>query len=584
EQVVVPANLIPEGAEEITPGMLPLVDLDEAEVARVVARIPGGAANIADVYPLAPLQEGIFFHHLMADQHSTDVYAMPMVLGFDSRERLDAFLAALQQVVDRHDIYRTAIVWEGLREPVQVVARHAELPVRQVVLDAHGSAAVDQLIAAGGGSMDLGRAPLIEVYTAADPGGDRLLALLKIHHLVQDHTTQEVLLGELRAILSGDGDALPEPLPFRTFVAQARLGAEGGEHERYFAGLLGDVEETTAPYGLVDVRGDGTGAEQARLAVDDDLAVRVRELTRARGVSPATVFHLAWARVLATVSGRDDVVFGTVLFGRMNAGAGSDRVPGLFINTLPVRVRVGSATVDEALDGLRHQLAELLVHEHAPLAVAQRASGVPGGSPLFTSVFNYRYSQGATRRPETGNEGGLEGIEQLYLWDRSNYPLNVSVGDMGSGFVLTVHAVAPAEAGRVCDLLHTALAGVVSALEGEPGTRLSAVGVLGARERALVVEEWAGTAVELPGGLVPDLFEAQVVRVPGAVAVSCDGVEVSFAELDARANRLAHYLVAQGVGAESLVGLCLPRGVEMVVAVLAVWKAGAGYLPVDPEY
>ncbi|MFB7620967.1 amino acid adenylation domain-containing protein, partial [Kitasatospora sp. NPDC056181] len=268
----------------------------------------------------------------------------------------------------------------------------------------------------------------------------------------------------------------------------------------------------------------------------------------------------------------------------MNAGAGSDRVPGLFINTLPVRVRVGSATVDEALDGLRHQLAELLVHEHAPLAVAQRASGVPGGSPLFTSVFNYRYSQGATRRPETGNEGGLEGIEQLYLWDRSNYPLNVSVGDMGSGFVLTVHAVAPAEAGRVCDLLHTALAGVVSALEEAPDTRLSAVGVLGARERALVVEEWNATAVELPGGLVPALFEAQVARVPGAVAVSCDGVEVSFAELDARANRLARYLVAQGVGAESLVGLCLPRGVEMVVAVLAVWKAGAGYLPVDPEY
>ncbi|MFB7620915.1 amino acid adenylation domain-containing protein, partial [Kitasatospora sp. NPDC056181] len=535
ERVAVPPNLIPEGAHEITPGMLPLVDLDETEVARLVARIPGGAANIADLYPLAPLQEGILFHHLMADQHSTDVYAKPMVLGFDSRERLDAFLAALQQVVDRHDVYRTAIVWEDLREPVQVVTRRAELPVEQVELNPQEPDLVGQLVAAGGGGIDLTAAPLIRVLTAAGEVAGEWLALVRIHHLVQDHTTIDVVLGELRAILSGNGDALPEPLPFRSFVAQARLGVSQEEHERYFAGLLGDVEETTAPFGLVDVRGDGTDSEQAQLTLDGELSSRLRELARSRGVSPATVFHLAWARVLATVSGRDDVVFGTVLFGRMDSGAGSDRVPGLFLNTLPVRVRVGSATVDEALDGLRHQLAELLVHEHAPLAVAQRASAMPGSSPLFSSVFNYRYNRSAVGGPDQDGGTGLEGVRVLYLWDRSNYPLNVSVGDRGTGFEVTVHAAAPADPARVGVLLQTALANLLSALEEAPDTRLSAVGVLGARERALVVEEWAGTAVELPGGLVPGLFEAQVARVPGAVAVSCDGVEVSFAELDARA-------------------------------------------------
>ncbi|MFH8447564.1 amino acid adenylation domain-containing protein, partial [Streptomyces sp. NPDC018026] len=585
--VEVPPNLIPEGATEIAPRMLPLVDLDEAEIARVVATVPGGAANIADIYPLAPLQEGLFFHHLMADRDSdvADVYAVPVRLGFDSRERLNAFLDALQQVVDRHDIYRTAIVWEGLREPVQVVARRVSLPVHEVVLDPRGGEAVEQLMNVGESWMNLGRAPLMRVHVAAEPGGDGWLAVLRIHHLMQDHTTLDVLLGELRAILSGQADALPEPLPFRDFVAHARLGTRPGEHERYFSGLLGDVTETTAPYGLLDVHGDGRGVRHTRLPVNHELAARVREVARSRGVSAATVFHLAWARVVAAVSGRDDVVFGTVLFGRMNAGAGSDRVPGLFINTLPVRVRVGEAGAAEALTGLRDQLAELLVHEHASLALAQSASGVSGGSPLFTSIFNYRHS-GAT----DGEPGaGLAGVTMLSSRDGSgdltNYPVSVAIDDAGTGFDLVVDTVASVAPEQVCTLLHTCLGNLVAALEDAPESRLGAVGVLDAAQSEQVLSEWNDTGVGFGVGVtVPGLVGVRAVVDPSAVAVVAGGVSVSYGELEVRANRLAHYLVGLGVGPESVVGLCLPRGVDMVVAVLGVWRAGAAYVPLDVSY
>ncbi|MER6085764.1 amino acid adenylation domain-containing protein, partial [Streptomyces sp. NPDC001833] len=580
-----PPNRIPDGATVITPDMLPLVDLTEEEIARITARVEGGAARIADVYPLAPLQEGLFFHHLMADPRGTDVYALPMVLGFDSRDRLDAFLGALQLIVDRHDVYRTAIVWEGLPEPVQVVLRHAVLPVTHVELDPRGAAPEEQLLAAGGTWMDLGRAPLLDVHTAVDPDSGRPLALVRVHHLVQDHTTRDVLLGELRAILSGQTGALPEPLPFRTFVAQARLGVPRAEHEAHFAALLGDVEETTAPYGLLDVHGDGSTVRRARLDVNGEVARDIGESARQLGVSPATLFHLAWARVLAAVSDRDDVVFGTVLFGRMNAGTGSDRVPGLFINTLPVRVHAGATGVQTALRDLRGQLAALLTHEHAPLTLAQRASRVPGDSPLFTSIFNYRHGQAV---PRASADGILEGISELTpagrIEDRTTYPITVSVDDSGDRFRLTVDAVAPADPAQLCGMLETAVAALGTALRATPDTPLGAVAVLGDAARHRMLAAWNEPAAATPDATLRDLFEQQVARTPDAVAVVSDGHEVSYAELDARAERLARRLTARGVGAETPVAIGMERGVDLVVALLGVVKAGGVYVPLDPAY
>ncbi|MFF1918635.1 amino acid adenylation domain-containing protein, partial [Streptomyces sp. NPDC058239] len=587
ESIVVPPNAIPEGAQSIGPDMLPLVDLTVEEIERVVATVDGGAANVADVYPLAPLQEGLLFHHLLADG-GEDAYVMPTMLEFDSHERLDAFADALRQVVQRHDILRTAIVWDGLREPVQVVWRHAQLPVVETELDPSGADPVEQLLAVGGLSMSLDRAPLLGLHAAAVAEG-RWLLLIRVHHMLQDHTGLELLLGEVEAFLAGRGAELPEPLPFRTFVAQARGGVERVAHERYFADLLGDVDEPTAAYGVEDVRGVGADASRAVAELEAGLAGRLREVARRVGVSPATVMHVAWARVLAAVSGRDDVVFGTVLFGRMNAGAGADRVPGPFINTLPVRARLGDDTgVLAAVRAMRGQLAELLEHEHAPLALAQQASGVPGDTPLFTSLFNYRHGASPSPHRVAGGDEGTQGFRTLLARERTNYPLSVAVNDGGTALGLAVDAVGPIDPQAVARLVATATENLVVALEGvldgDPDVSLAAVDVLGEVERRRVVSEWNDTVVEVPAVCVPELFGVWVGRMPDAVAVVADGVEVSYGELDVRANRLAHHLIGLGVGPESVVGLCLGRGVDMVVGILAVWKAGGAYVPLDPEY
>ncbi|MFF7459294.1 amino acid adenylation domain-containing protein [Kitasatospora sp. NPDC008115] len=581
EPIAVPANLIPAGATAITPAMLPLVELTDTEIATIAAAVPGGAANIADVYPLAPLQEGIFFHHLARAEGEADPYMSWAVLEFDTRARLDGFLAGLQRVVDRHDIYRTAIAWEGLREPVQVVLREAALPVQDLTLDPAGAEPAEQLLTAAGRWMALGRAPLMGVHTAPKPDGDGHLALLRIHHLVRDRTSMDVLLGEVRAFLADRVDELPEPLPFRDFVAQARLGVSREEHQRHFAGLLGDVTETTAPFGQLDVRRVGTDLGRAQAEVDDRLAERVRELARTLGVSPAAVFHLAWARALAALSGRDDVVFGTVLLGRMNAGAGADRVPGPFLNTLPVRVRLDGTTVDDALTALRRQLAGLLEHEHAPLAVAQAASGVPGGRPLFTSIFNYRHGQ-------TVHESGidLDGIGVLVSREYTNYPLNVSVSDSGTGFVINVSALAPADPDRVHALLTTGLANLVEALTDAPRTPLAAIEVLDDTQRALLLQEWsgAGAVPAATPATAPELFRRQAAATPEATALVDGGERHSYRALDDWSDRFAGHLNRLGVGPESVVALHLPRGLRMTAAILGVWKSGAAYLPIDPGY
>ncbi|HEX2092848.1 MAG TPA: condensation domain-containing protein, partial [Longimicrobiaceae bacterium] len=234
----------------IRPEMLTLVELNQAEIERIVAAVPGGARNVQDVYPLAPLQEGIFFHHLLATEG--DPYLQGSLSRFDGRASLDAYLGAMQAVIDRHDVLRTAVVWEGLPEPVQVVWREARLGVEEVELDPTGGDAATRLWARFGPRshrLDVRRAPMMRVHFARDGEGDGWVMLWQQHHLIGDHVSSDVFREEIRAHLRGRADELPAPLPFRNYVAQARLGVSRAEHEAYFRELLGDVDEPTAPFG-----------------------------------------------------------------------------------------------------------------------------------------------------------------------------------------------------------------------------------------------------------------------------------------------------------------------------------------------
>jgi amino acid adenylation domain-containing protein len=269
----------------------------------------------------------------------------------------------------------------------------------------------------------------------------------------------------------------------------------------------------------------------------------------------------------------------------MQAGEGAERVAGLFINTLPVRLVIGEEGVEAGVRRTHALLAELLDHEHASLALAQRCSAVPAPTPLFSALLNYRYSQGnaTTSWPEALQ--ACEGIQVLGDEARSNYPLTLSVDDLGEEFRLSAQVQPSIKAIRVCQFMHTALEELIDALENAPERAVSSLDVLPAAERHQMLVEWNDTGADYRRDkCIHELVAQQVAKTPEAIALVFEDEQLTYAELDCRANQLAHYLQRLGVGPEVVVGLCAERSLEMVVGLLGILKAGGAYLPLDPSY
>ena len=534
-------------AYRITPDMLALVNLDQPAIDRIVAAVPGGAANVQDIYPLAPLQAGILYQHRAVQ--GDDAYVLQAQFAFDSRARLEAFASALQAVIQRHDILRSSLHWDGLEEPVQVVWRHARLSVESGPLPPR---------------LDLGQAPLMRLVYAEQ--SQRVVATLLFHHLVMDHVALDILQHEMQAFLLGTQDTLAAPVPYRNYVAQTRLGAE--DHETFFREMLGEVDEPT------EVPNLGT-EENVRVGLDLSLSRRLRCQARQAGVSAASVMHLAWAHVLGKVCAREQVVFGTVMLGRLQGGEGAERAMGVFINTLPLRVDLGEHSVLTALRTTHGRLTQLLSHEHAPLALAQRCSGVPVATPLFSVLFNYRHSA-----PQAGGVAeAWQGIELFKAEEHTHYGVAVSVDDLGEGFSLTVMGQG---ARRLCDYLEIALAQVVQALEGHRDIAINRLPILPQSERQQVLEHFNATARTFAREhTVQRLFEAQAMARPDAVALVHNERRVSYGELNTRANRLAHHLLGLGVRPGDHLAILLPRSLELLVSQLAILKCAAAYVPLD---
>ncbi|XP_031637833.1 uncharacterized protein LOC116350232, partial [Contarinia nasturtii] len=513
-----------------------------------------------------------------------DPYLIVSRLKFQDRMTLQNYASALKQVVERHDILRTVFIWEGLSEPAQVILRRVPSLLTEVTLDATDGPVLEQLwnrFNPRHYRIDLKQAPLLHLIAAPTSKGE-WVALQLMHHIIYDNVTTQRMYAEVKVITDGQGEQLPTPTPFRHVVAQSRMSVSQSVHTKFFEEMLGDIETPTFPFGLSDVHGECVDVDIAHLKLPQELNAQLRAHARHLQVSLASLCHLAWAQVVSCTSGSETVVFGTALLGRLQSGERNDSAMGLLINTLPFRLDIDETTVTTAVQKTHARLSALLAHEDASLALAQRCSCVPVAVPLFSALLNCRHK----RQTNKGTFNTfISGMTVLAGEVRTNYPLTMVVDDDDNSLHLTARVMMPISATRICAYMQQTLISLADSLTLTPQKPVSTLTVIPQEEREMLLHSWNQTTVNYtPVRCIHQLFEVQVESDGQAIAVECDGKTLTYAELNIQSNRLAHYLIAEGVKLEDRIAICVERSTKLLVAILGILKAGGAYVPLDPAY
>ncbi|WP_460207482.1 amino acid adenylation domain-containing protein [Scytonema sp. NUACC21] len=579
-----------------TPSDFPLAKLNEQKLSKLptlIDKTDGSSTkikNVEDIYSLSPMQEGMLFHTLYAS--NSGVYFEHLNCTLKGNLNVLAFQKAWQQVVERHPVLRTAFIWEGLDEPLQVVRQHISLPWEQH--DWRSLSPVEQqeqleafLQADRERGFDLSQAPLMRL-TLIQLASDAYQFIWSHHHLLLDGWSLPLVLKDVFAFYQAF--SLKQDLyhkhsrPYRDYIAWLQQ-QDLTQAEAFWRHTL---KGFTAPTPLgIDRALDSTSSleephSEQLLQLSIAVTSELQSFARQHQLTLNTLIQGAWALLLSRYSSQEDVVFGATFSGRPAALAEVESMVGLFINTLPVRVMVSPTTeLLSWLGQLQAQLLELRSYEYSPLVQVQGWSDVPRGLPLFESIVVFEnYPVDASLR----EEGGSLEIRNVGAVEQTNYPLTLAAAP---GKQLSLHLSYDCRRfdattiTRMLGHLETLLCGIVT----NPEQRLSDLPILTPAERLTLLEEWNCTEVDYPKDLcIHQLFEATVQRTPDAVAIVFEDQILSYCELNRRANQLAHYLRCQGVGPDVLVGICVERSVEMVVGLLGILKAGGAYVPLDPAY
>jgi amino acid adenylation domain-containing protein len=543
--------------------------------------------------PLSPMQQGILFHDVSAPQ--SRLYIEQTVGALHEALNVTAFRSAWLRVVARHSILRTTFRWQGLDVPLQDVHRQATIPWDEQDWRSYSApeqeARLEVYVAADRKKgIALDKAPLIRLALFRVGEADYRF-LLTVHHLVIDGRSFVLLMKEVfslyEALCQGSEpaqEAAPSYASYIEWLGQQDLAPAEKFWRQTLAGFTGPTSLTVDRARAVESGEDDYGRQNIRLSKATTQRARAGSgsLARSNQVTPSTLLMGAWALLLSRYSGDEDVVFGTTRSIHRATVEGAANIVGPLINTLPMRVRVSpDMTAVAWLKELRAQWIDARPHEHTPLAKVQEWSGERTRGPLFQSLVIFENSRlsaslraqgGAWERREISTRGG------------NPFPLTVT-GYLGEELEVDIAY----DRSRFDDDTIARMLGhlrtLLEALIADPNRRLEELPLLTQAERHRQLVEWNDTRRDYPTKkCLHELFEQQAERTPDATAVVFEREQLTYRELNCRANQLARHLQKLGVGRETLVGLHMGRSLEMVVGLLGILKAGGAYVPLDAGY
>ncbi|MEO8035782.1 MAG: AMP-binding protein, partial [Acidobacteriota bacterium] len=558
------ADVVREAADAaggVAPFALPFAMLCAADR----ARLPSG---IDDAYPLSQLQAGMLFEEQLHAEDALyhDIFSFHLRLPFDE----SAWSQVLQDAVDRNATLRTAFDLTHFSEPLQLVRSKASVNVMFEDVTCLSNEEQERRIAGivsteRNRRFDYAAPPLLRFYLLKR-AEDRTQVVFGFHHAILDGWSVAVLFSSvLSSYISLSPLDAPAAVRYADYVADERTALV--TDEAFWKKIVADLPATTLPR-----REDGVNRDREVIALPVPISFDVSEglvqAARLAGVPLKTTLLAAHLRVLGALTGMSEAVSGVVTNARPEH-PGSDRVLGLFLNTLPVRATLAPGTFIDLVKRTFDAEQQMLQHRRYPMAAVKRLAG---GRTLFDAAFNFVHFHVYQEVMQTA---GLE-VLQHQVWEETEFPFlaQFSVYPGTSRVELTlIYDSSQFDAEQIQHI-----AGFYQrSLELRDGS------LLPAGEVALL-EEWGRRRAYDEAPRLDHWFEEQVRRDPSRIALRCEGEELSYGDLDARANRLAHHLRSLGVQCEFLVGLCLARSLDLVAGILGILKAGAAYVPLDPSY
>ncbi|NVO09465.1 MAG: amino acid adenylation domain-containing protein [Bacteroidales bacterium] len=570
-----------------TPSDFPLCKISQEELDKYV--LTGiELSNIENIYPLSPMQEGMLFHTLYA--LGSEMYITQLAVDILGELDIEHFKQVWQHITDTHSVLRTSFVYQGLQTPVQRVHKKVTSGITLIdyseMPEIGQKNAIDQLQEeqrrAG---FDLTIAPLSSIILAKTAENHHTF-IWTHHHMLIDGWSTPIIFKELfqhyNSLVNNQEISL-KPDKYEEFIkylSELDRTEEDAFWEEYLEGFTSPTEISIGS-GSNNLKQEANHDKQGFALSTEDTDL-LKAFTQKHHITINTLVQGAWSRLMSTYSGDDDIVFGITVAGRPSELEKVEEKVGLFINTLPLRIKVGAdENVLDWLKKIQEQQNQVLEHQYTPLVRIQPLSGVPSSEILFKSILvfeNYPIEK------SLANDAGALNIANIRSFERTNYPITIAVS-AGEHLKIDISYDSSLHSGdaifRLLGHLNETLLNITQNADGA----VSCIEILTPAEKHQLLVEWNDTSVDYPKDkTIIDLFEEQAEKTPNNIAVVFEEEKLTYRELNESANQLGWYLQSRGVKPDTLVGVCMDRSLDMIVGLYAILKAGGAYVPIDPNY